>query len=66
MTLDYTFDRQLMLEREEARAEGRSEGFAEGHAEGLAEGLAAFISTCKELGVSFDETTARVKANFFP
>ena len=39
MTLDYTFDRQLMLEREEARTEGRQEGFQEGHQEGRQEGL---------------------------
>lgn len=42
MTLDYTFERQLLLEREEAvqrgLAEGREEGRAEGHAEGRSEG----------------------------
>lgn len=38
MTLDYTFDRQIMLEREEARMEGHAEGQAEGHAKGVAEG----------------------------
>ncbi|MDE6924432.1 MAG: hypothetical protein K2P59_04095 [Acetatifactor sp.] len=60
MTLDYTFDRQIMLERQEAR----SEGHAEGHAKGRAEGLNALISTCKELKVSFDETAAKVKEKF--
>lgn len=43
MKLDYTFDRQITLERAESRteghAEGRAEGRAEGHAEGHAEGL---------------------------
>jgi len=34
MQLDYTFERQITLEREDAR----SEGFAEGRAKGLAEG----------------------------
>lgn len=38
--LDYTFDRQLALEREDSRTEGRTEGLAEGRAEGLAKGLA--------------------------
>jgi hypothetical protein len=38
--LDYTFDRQLTLEREDARAEGRAQGRAEGKAEGRAEGKA--------------------------
>ena len=56
MTLDYTFDRQIMLERQEARMEG--------HAKGRDEGLKALISTCKELKVSFDETAAKVKEKF--
>ncbi len=34
--LDYTFDRQLALEREDSRTEGREEGREEGRAEGLA------------------------------
>lgn len=38
MTLDYTFERQIMLEREEARTEGRQEGLQEGRQEGLQEG----------------------------
>jgi len=35
--LDYTFDRQIELEREDARLEGRAEGLAEGREEGRAE-----------------------------
>lgn len=38
--LDYTFDRQIMLEREDSREEGFAEGHAEGHAKGHAEGMA--------------------------
>ncbi len=38
MTLDYTFDRQIMLEREEARTEGIKEGRKEGIREGIKEG----------------------------
>ena len=80
MTLDYTFDRQIMLEREEARAEGREEGRAEGReegraegrvegreegrAEGLKEGLEALISICKELGVPYEETADKIKQKF--
>ena len=53
--LDYTFDRQLMLEREdsreEGRAEGRAEGRVEGRAEGREEGLAeGQIICCKNMG----------------
>ena len=36
--LDYTFDRQITLERIESREEGREEGRAEGREEGLTEG----------------------------
>ena len=36
--LYYTFDRQIMLEREDAREEGRAMGLAEGRQEGRAEG----------------------------
>ena len=36
--LDYTFDKQIMLEREDAREEGRAMGLAEGRQEGRAEG----------------------------
>ena len=72
MTLDYTFDRQIMLEREEARTEGhregheqgRREGFEEGERKGRQDGLKALISTCKELGISFDETAIKVKEKF--
>ncbi len=39
MTLDYTFERQLALEREERLAEGYVEGHAEGRAEGHSEGI---------------------------
>ena len=37
--LDYTFERQIMLEREEAREEGREEGRKEGIKEGRKEGI---------------------------
>ena len=40
MKLDYTFDRQLMLEREDSREEGRELGRQEGREEGREEGRA--------------------------
>lgn len=51
--LDYTFDRQLMLEREDSREEGRAEGRAEGREEGLAEGQ---IICCKNMEKTRQET----------
>lgn len=47
MKLDYSFDRQLMLEREDSRAEGHAKGRAEGRAEGRNEKL--IIQICKKL-----------------
>lgn len=39
-------------------------GRKEGIKEGIKTGIKALITTCRELGVSFDETAARVKKNF--
>ncbi len=59
MELDYTFDRQLMLEREDAREEGREEGRAKGLEEGRKAG--------REEGCKEGWTDGRVKliADFF-
>lgn len=46
------------------RKEGIKEGRKEGIREGIKTGIKALITTCRELGVSFDETAARVKKNF--
>lgn len=43
---------------------GRREGRQEGLREGLQKGIQALISTCRELGVSFDETVGRVQEKF--
>jgi hypothetical protein len=51
MQLDYTFERQIMLEREDSRQEGlregRSEGLREGRREGLREGRSEGLSQGK-------------------
>lgn len=49
MTLDYTFDRQITLERRESR----EEGFTEGHAEGEMMGI---IKCYKRLGKTREDT----------
>jgi len=46
------------------RKEGIKEGMKAGLNEGLQKGLSALISTCRELGVSYDETAVRVKEKF--
>ena len=38
MTLDYTFERRLLLEREEAASDGHALGLEQGRTEGLAQG----------------------------
>lgn len=45
---------------EQYTRKGRKEGLSEG----LQKGLQALISTCRELGVSFDETIVKVKEKF--
>ncbi|MBO5509854.1 MAG: hypothetical protein J5962_05285 [Lachnospiraceae bacterium] len=55
--LDYTFDRQLMLEREDSRAEGRAEGLAEGRVEGLLQGK---IEALYSIGMSLEDIAGKV------
>lgn len=65
MTLDYTFDRQITLEREDSRAEGREEGLEEGRAEGFELGredgrregeMMGIIKCYKRLGKTREDT----------
>lgn len=46
------------------KAEGRAEGRAEGKAEGLKQGIKVLIQTCRELGISREDTVIRVKEKF--
>lgn len=46
------------------RQEGLREGMQKGLSDGLQKGLQALISTCRDLGVPFEETAARVKEKF--
>lgn len=60
--LDYTFDRQIELERADARKEGWTEGRAEGRAEGRTEGSAQqIIEIGREIGWTNDEILERLK-----
>jgi flagellar biosynthesis/type III secretory pathway protein FliH len=47
--LDYTFDRQLTLEREDARAEGKAEGKAEGQAKERESAIRTMLKLLQEL-----------------
>ncbi len=55
------FDLYTRRGRKEGLSEGRKQGIKEGIKEGRLEGI---ISTCRELGVSFDETVAKVREKF--
>ncbi len=56
ITMCELFDQYTRRGRKEGLSEGRKQGIKEGRLEGI-------ISTCRELGVSFDETVAKVKEN---
>ena len=69
--LDYTFERQIMLEREAALAEGiergkeqwYSQGIAQGVSKGISQGISqSIISILEEKGEIPDELEAKVKA----
>ncbi len=68
ITMCELFDQYTRRGRQEGLSEGRKqgikEGIKEGRLEGIREGLQALISTCRELGVSFDETVAKVREKF--
>ena len=52
MTLDYTFERQLMLEREEAVTQGLEEGMTKGLEEGMTKGLEEGMAKGLEEGMA--------------
>ena len=61
MKLDYTFDRQLMLERQDSREEGFEEGRTEGIQEGRQEGiLKGRVLTLYELGYTVSEIAEKL------
>jgi hypothetical protein len=58
MVLDYTFDRRLVLNREESRKEGHKEGLTDGIRIGVA------VNNCRKLGLSKAETISRIANDF--
>ena len=46
---------------DEAENRGRKQGIEQGKTLGLEQGVQALIATCKELGVSFEETAGKLK-----
>lgn len=57
---EYDEEKELALFRAAEREEGREEG----RSEGLKKGLQILITICQELGVSFEETAAKMKEKF--
>ncbi len=65
ITMCELFDQYTRRGRKEGLSEGRKEGLSEGRKKGIKEGrLEGIISICRALGVSFDETAAKVKEKF--
>ena len=65
--LDYTFERQIMLEREAALAEGIEQGkeqwYSQGIAQGISQGISrSIISILEEKGKIPSELEAKIKA----
>ena len=48
----------------EGRREGRLEGQRIGHNAGLEKGVKALIETCKELGLTYEETLSKLILRF--
>lgn len=59
--LDAAENRGMCKGRQEGLQEGRKEGLQQGLQKGLIQGM---VSTCRELGVSFEETAARLKEKY--
>ncbi len=59
--LDYTFDRQITLERIESREEGREEGLAEGLEEGLKAGREEGLKAGREEGLKAGRAEGRAQ-----
>ena len=62
--LDEMVEKGLRLGRETGERQGRKKGRREGRREGIAEGIKALVITCRELGVSFEETACKIKLRF--
>lgn len=44
--------------------QGKTEGIAQGIAQGIAKGVEVLISTCNEIGLTFEETAEKLKEKF--
>lgn len=64
ITMCELFDQYTRRGLQEGLSQGRQEGLRKGLSDGLQKGLQALISTCHELGLSFDETAVKVKEKF--
>lgn len=62
--MDYTFEKQLTLEREEAIEEGLELGRKQGLEQGLEQGIKILIETCQHLGLSVSDVTEQLCASY--
>ena len=58
ITLDYTFERQLELEREEKLAEGLQQGLEQGLEQGMRKSMVHFVHNMLQCGMSDEDICA--------
>lgn len=61
---EYDEEREMKLIRQSERELGWEEGHRDGWTAGKSEGIRAFITLCKELNFSEDETISQLMAKF--
>ena len=58
---DYNEEEEMRKIRASEYKNGKEDGIAQGIEQGIVQGM---VETCKELGVSFEKTVARLKLRF--
>ena len=62
--LDYTFDRQIELERIDARREGLQEGIEQGIEQGREQGIRSLVEICQMYEISYEKTKMSLRDKF--
>lgn len=61
---EITWEQVAELRAKEAAEKSFAEGLSKGMSEGLSKGISALIETCRDLGLSKEATSARLKNQF--
>ena len=60
-SVEYNAEEEMRNIRASEYKNGKEDGIAQGIEQGIVQGM---VETCKELGVSFEQTVARLKLRF--